>query len=81
MAQALGLLHQRHNKEMVYFVECDQRKVDNLYLRKRMIYEVVIAAWDGSHKWHKGLEGDVEERHSGVGYSGMERGCSIRWLP
>ena len=64
LAQSLGLRHQRHSRETVYFAGFDQHQVDNLYLRRVMIYEAVMVGKDGSCRWHKGQEGDVGEHRS-----------------
>ena len=42
-APFLDLRHQRHSREMVYFADFGQHQVDNLYLRRGMIYEAVMA--------------------------------------
>ena len=81
LAQFLDLRHQMHSREMVYFADLGQHKVDNLCLRRAMIYEGVMAAQDGSCRWHKGLEGDVEEDRNVADLPWMETSYNIRWLP
>lgn len=44
LAQSLGLRHRRHSKERVYFADFGRHKVDSVYLRRVMMYEVVMAA-------------------------------------
>ena len=44
LAQFPGPHHQRHSRETVYFADFGQDKVDNLCLRRAMIYEAVMAA-------------------------------------
>ena len=39
----LGLRHQTHSRERVCFADFGQHKVDNLCLRREMIYAAVMA--------------------------------------
>lgn len=81
LARSLGLRHQRHSRETVYFAGFDQHQVDNLCLRRAMIYEAVMAGKDGSCRWHKGQEGDVGGNRSVADFPQMEMSYNIRWLP